>query len=187
MAAPIPKKIGKYDVIDVVGRGGMGVVYRAKDPFLDRMVAIKTSSAKFSERFEREARAVAALNHPYICQLYDVGPNYLVMELLEGETLAARLKRGKLSIDDSIKYGAQIADALDAAHSKGIIHRDLKPDNLFLCQTSDGDITKVLDFGSAKDKGESAKKLAADGRVVFGETEVALDQWDSILEVSVIL
>ena len=124
----------------------MGEVYRATDTRLGRAVALKVSHAKYSDRFEREARAIAVLNHPHICTLYDVGPNYLVMELLEGETLAARLKRGKLSVDDTRRYGAQIANALAAAHAKGIIHRDLKPGNIMLTESG----VKVLDFGLAK-------------------------------------
>src|SRR5207302_2850551 len=97
--------------------------------------AIKISAQQFSDRFEREARAIAALNHPHICTLHDVGPNYLVMELVEGETLAARLKKGALSISLVLRYGAQIADALAAAHANGIIHRDLKPGNIMVTRS----------------------------------------------------
>lgn len=107
---------------------------------LDRTVAIKTTHASFDPRFQREVRAIAALNHPNVCTLHDVGPNYLVMEFCEGETLAARLKRGKLSVDDPVKYGAQIAAALAVAHARGITHRDLKPGNVILTKldTHDG-------------------------------------------------
>src|SRR5262249_24430371 len=129
-----------------LGAGGMGEVYRAVDTRLDRKVAIKISSNQFSERFEREARAISSLNHPHICTLYDVGPNYLVMELVEGETLAATLKSGKLSIEDTLRYGGQIAAALAEAHSKGITHRDLKPGNVMIGKNG----VKVLDFGLAK-------------------------------------
>ena len=115
-------------------------------------MAIKTSQEQFSDRFEREARAISSLNHPHICTLYDVGPNFLVMELVEGETLAARLKRGKLSIADALRYGAQIADALAEAHGKGIVHRDLKPGNIMLGKTG----AKVLDFGLAKSQQDAA-------------------------------
>ena len=115
-------RLGPYQVQAPIGAGGMGEVYRALDTRLDRVVAVKTSKEQFSERFEREARAVAALNHPHICQLYDVGPNYLVMEYVEGEPL-----KGPLRLDQALKYAAQICDALDAAHRKGITHRDLKP------------------------------------------------------------
>jgi len=105
----VGSQLGRYTIEGVLGTGGMGEVYRARDARLDRPVAIKISSKEFSGRFEREARAIAALNHPNICTLYDVGPNYLVMELVEGETLAAHLKKGKLSIEKTIHYGAQIA------------------------------------------------------------------------------
>src|SRR5260370_24202370 len=124
----------------------MGEVFRAKDTRLGRTVAIKISNEKFSDRFESESRAIAALNHPNICTLHDVGPNYLVMELIEGETLAARLKRGRLSVEQSVRFGAQIAEVLAAAHAKGIIHRDLKPANVMLTKSG----VKVLDFGFAK-------------------------------------
>ena len=124
----------------------MGQVFRATDTRLGRSVAIKISHDKFTERFDREARTIAALNHPYVCTLHDVGPNYLVMELVEGETIAARLKKGKLSIDDTLCYGAQIAEALAAAHARGITHRDLKPGNVMITKAG----VKVLDFGLAK-------------------------------------
>jgi Tol biopolymer transport system component/tRNA A-37 threonylcarbamoyl transferase component Bud32 len=124
----------------------MGQVFRALDPRLGRHVAIKVSQQRFTERSEREARAIAALNHPHVCTLHDVGPNYLVMELVDGETLAERLKRGKLSIEQTIGFGAQVASALAAAHAKGIVHRDLKPGNIMLT----GSGAKVLDFGLAK-------------------------------------
>jgi len=139
-------RLGPYEIVSPLGSGGMGEVYAARDTRLDRRVAIKISKAQFTERFEREARAAAALNHPHICQLYDVGPNYLVMELVEGETLAACLKKGALPVELVLRYGMQIADALSAAHSKGIIHRDLKPGNIMV--TSSG--VKLLDFGLAK-------------------------------------
>jgi Tol biopolymer transport system component len=119
----------------------MGEVWKARDTRLDRIVAIKTSNEQFTERFEREARAVAALNHPHICQLYDVGPNYLVMEYIEGQPL-----RVPLPLDQTLKYGAQICDALDAAHRKGIVHRDLKPANILVTKTG----VKLLDFGLAR-------------------------------------
>jgi serine/threonine protein kinase/Tol biopolymer transport system component len=139
-------QLGPYKIEGQLGIGGMGEVFRAVDTRLGRAVAIKTSQERFSERFEREARAISSLNHPHICTLYDVGPNYLVMELVEGETLAARLKRGKLPLADTLKYGAQIADALSAAHAKGITHRDLKPANIMLGKLG----IKVLDFGLAR-------------------------------------
>jgi serine/threonine-protein kinase len=125
----------------------MGEVYRARDPRMGREVAIKLSAEHFSDRFEREVRAVAALNHANICQVYDVGPNYLVMELIEGLTLSERIKGGALPLEEALVIARQIGDALEAAHEKGIIHRDLKPANIKL--RPDGTI-KVLDFGLAK-------------------------------------
>jgi Tol biopolymer transport system component len=135
-------QLGPYQIVALIGKGGMGEVYRAHDPRLGRDVAIKVSKEQFSERFEREARAVAALNHPNICHLYDVGPNYLVLELVEGES-----PKGPLPLDEALKIARQIADALEAAHEKGIVHRDLKPANIKI--TPDGTV-KVLDFGLAK-------------------------------------
>src|ERR1700691_473986 len=139
-------KFGPHPLTSPLGEGGMGEVWKARDTRLDRTVALKVSKAAFNERFEREARAIAALNHPNICTLHDVGPNYLVMELVEGETLAARLKRGRLPMEQAIQFGAQISSALSAAHGKGIVHRDLKPGNIMITKTG----VKVLDFGLAK-------------------------------------
>src|SRR5437667_7854163 len=113
--------LGPYEIVAPIGAGGMGEVFRANDPRLHREVAIKVVARQFSERSEREARAVAALNHPHICTLYDVGPNYLVMELVQGETLAVRLRNGRLPVELVLRCGAQIADALAAAHSQGIV------------------------------------------------------------------
>ena len=135
-------KFGPYQLVAPIGKGGMGEVWKAHDPRLNRDVAIKVSAAQFSERFEREAKAIAALNHPNICTLYDVGPNYLVMELIEGEA-----PKGPMSLDAALRIARQIADALDAAHDKGITHRDLKPGNIKI--KPDGTV-KVLDFGLAK-------------------------------------
>jgi serine/threonine protein kinase/Tol biopolymer transport system component len=135
-------RLGPYEIQSPIGAGGMGEVYKARDTRLDRTVAIKISKEAFSERFEREARAVAALNHPNICQLYDVGPNYLVMEFVEGAPIASVDTTRKL-----LDIAVQIADGLAAAHSAGIIHRDLKPDNILI--TRDGRV-KILDFGLAK-------------------------------------
>ena len=135
-------KLGPYEIIALIGKGGMGEVYRARDPRLGRDVAIKVSAARFSERFEREARLIASLNHPNICTLYDVGPNYLVMEYIEGES-----PKGPMPLDEALRIARQIADALEAAHEKPIIHRDLKPANIKI--KPDG-LVKVLDFGLAK-------------------------------------
>ena len=134
--------LGPYEILNPIGAGGMGEVYKARDTRLDRTVAIKVSKEAFSQRFEREARAVAALNHPNICQLYDVGPDYLVMEFVEGAPIASADSSRKL-----LDIAVQIADGLAAAHAAGIIHRDLKPDNILI--TRDGRV-KILDFGLAK-------------------------------------
>jgi len=156
----VGSRVGPYEVLSTLGEGGMGVVYRAHDSRLGRDVAIKVSSERFSERFEREARAVAALNHPNICTLYDVGPDYLVMELVEGDTLGdvlARRPRSSpgLPLDEVLRIARQITLALEAAHDKGVVHRDLKPGNIKI--TPDGTV-KVLDFGLAK-----IEALAPDG------------------------
>ncbi len=135
-------RLGPYEILTPIGAGGMGEVYRAHDSRLNRDVAIKVSAAQFSERFEREAKAIAALNHPNICQIYDVGPNYLVMELIEGES-----PKGPMPLDAALRIAHQIADALEAAHERGITHRDLKPANIKI--KPDGTV-KVLDFGLAK-------------------------------------
>jgi non-specific serine/threonine protein kinase len=150
-------RISRYVVSAEIGRGGMGEVFRATDPVMRRNVAIKVVSGKYAteegglERFQREVRAVAALNHPNICTVYDAGEYdgrpFLVMELLEGESLRERLDRGLMTAEDIVDIGAQIADGLEYAHSKGVIHRDVKPPNIFI--TSSGH-AKVLDFGIAK-------------------------------------
>ena len=134
-------RLGPYEILAPIGAGGMGEVYKAIDTRLDRVVAIKVSNERFSERFEREARAVAALNHANVCTLHDVGPNFLVMEYIEGAPL-----KGPLPIDQVVKYAVQICDALDAAHRKGITHRDLKPANILVT----GSAVKLLDFGIAQ-------------------------------------
>src|SRR5215203_6169894 len=149
-------RLGPYEIVSPAGAGGMGEVYRARDTRLDRTVALKvlppdlTNDPAARQRFEREARAVAALSHPHICTLHDIGQqdgtDFLVMEYLDGETLAARLARGKLPLDQALQYGIQIADALAAAHKAGIVHRDLKPGNIMLTKSG----AKLLDFGLAK-------------------------------------
>ena len=139
-------RLGPYQIESKLGEGGMGQVFRAVDTRLGRAVAIKITHQQFSSRFEREARVISSLNHPNICTLHDVGPNYLVMELVEGETLAARLKQGPLPIEMVRHYGGQIAAALAEAHAKGIVHRDLKPGNIMIAKST----IKVLDFGLAK-------------------------------------
>lgn len=146
MALSIGTRLGPYQILASIGAGGMGAVYLAHDPRTGRDVAIKVTSERFSDRFSREVHAVAALNHPHICQLYDVGPDYLVMELCDGETLADRLERGALPVKEAVLIASQIAGALCDAHGHGVVHRDLKPGNVMLTKAG----AKVLDFGLAK-------------------------------------
>src|SRR5437667_4154208 len=156
MALSAGEKLGPYEVLSRIGAGGMGEVYKARDTRLDRPVAIKVLPEHIAKRedlrarFEREARAVASLNHPHICTLHDIGNQdgvgYLVMEYMEGETLAARIEKGALPLDQALNFATQIADALDRSHRAGVTHRDVKPQNIML--TRDG--VKVLDFGLAK-------------------------------------
>jgi serine/threonine protein kinase/Tol biopolymer transport system component len=182
MPLPSGMKLGPYEIQSLLGAGGMGEVYRARDTRLNRTVAIKilvkglAEAAEIRQRFEREARAVSSLNHPHICALYDVGNQdgieYLVMEYLEGETLAARIQKGPLPSADLLRYASQIADALDKAHRQGIVHRDLKPGNVMLTKTG----AKLLDFGLAKggeilqgDMGSSptiSRNLTTEGTIV---------------------
>src|SRR5512137_2152995 len=149
-------KLGPYEIVGPLGAGGMGEVYRARDTRLERSVAIKILPAHLSldpirkQRFEREAKTISSLNHPHICVLYDVGHqdgvDYLVMECVEGETLAKRLEKGPLPLEQVLKFGMQIADALDKAHRSSVVHRDLKPGNSMITPTG----AKLLDFGLAK-------------------------------------
>jgi NTE family protein len=162
MAIQVGQRLGPYEILSAIGAGGMGEVYRARDTRLDRIIAIKVlpshlaERAELRERFDREARTVASLNHPHICALFDIGhqdgTDYLVMEYLEGETLAERLKKGPLPLDQVLQYAIEISDALDKAHRKGITHRDLKPGNIMLTKSG----TKLLDFGLAKLKKDTA-------------------------------
>jgi serine/threonine protein kinase/Tol biopolymer transport system component len=180
MALSSGTKLGPYEIQSLVGAGGMGEVYRARDARLDRTVAIKILPASFSadpdrmQRFSQEARAAAALNHPNILSIFDIGDEkgspYVVSELLEGETLRERLRSGALSSRKTIDYGLQVAKGLAAAHEKGIVHRDLKPENLFI--TSDGRV-KILDFGLAKLTRPEAV-TGADAPTVHGVTEPGL-------------
>jgi Tol biopolymer transport system component/tRNA A-37 threonylcarbamoyl transferase component Bud32 len=159
------QKLGPYEIVAVIGRGGMGELWKARDPRLNRDVAIKTSQMEFSGRFQREAQAVAALNHPNICTMYDVGPNYLVMEYIEGATLAERIAQGPVPLDEALAIAKQIADALEAAHEKGIVHRDLKPANIKI--RPDGSV-KVLNFGLAKSG--DAQEVTADSPTMMPGT-----------------
>src|SRR5713226_5803545 len=162
MALTSGTRLGPHEILSAIGAGGMGEVYRARDTRLNRIVAIKVLPAHLAdrselrERFEREARTIASLNHPHICTLYDIGQqdgvDYLVMEYLEGETLAHRLLKGALPLEQVLQYAIEISDALDKAHRKGVTHRDLKPGNAMLTKTG----TKLLDFGLAKLKQEVA-------------------------------
>jgi Tol biopolymer transport system component/predicted Ser/Thr protein kinase len=166
MALAQGTRLGSYEVVAQIGAGGMGEVYRALDTRLDRIVAIKVlpshlaGKPELRERFEREARTIASLNHPHICTLYDIGhqdgTDFLVMEHLEGETLAQRLLKGPLQLEQVLQYAIEIADALDKAHSKGITHRDLKPGNIMLTKAG----AKLLDFGLAKLKQVPAASIS---------------------------
>src|SRR6266508_3256781 len=156
MGLPPGTKLGPYQVLAPLGAGGMGEVYKARDTRLERTVAIKVLPQQLSlspevrQRFEREAKTISQLSHPHICAIYDVGNQdgveYLVMEYLEGETLAERLVKGSLPLEQTLRFGIEIADALDKAHRQGIVHRDLKPGNVMLTKSG----VKLLDFGLAK-------------------------------------
>jgi eukaryotic-like serine/threonine-protein kinase len=166
MAIQAGTRLGPYEITSAIGAGGMGEVYRARDTRLNRDVAIKVLPARLAdkpelrERFEREARTIASLNRPHICTLYDVGhqdgTDFLVMEHLEGETLAQRLRKGPLPIEQTLQYAIEIVDALDKAHRKGITHRDLKPGNIMLTKSG----AKLLDFGLAKLRLEASPAAA---------------------------
>ena len=156
MALSPGARLGPYQVVSALGAGGIGAVYKARDTRLDRTVAIKVlpgdvaGDPDLRARFEREAHAVAALDHPHICGIYDVGEangtHFLVMPHLDGQTLAERLEKGPLPFDQALKIASEIADALDKAHGHGIVHRDLKPANIMLTKAG----SKLLDFGLAK-------------------------------------
>ncbi|HYE88328.1 MAG TPA: serine/threonine-protein kinase, partial [Vicinamibacterales bacterium] len=171
----IGETISHYKILSRLGAGGMGVVYEAEDTRLGRRVAIKFlpdetgAEADAVLRFQREARVISSLNHPHICTLYDIGLHggrqFMVMELLDGQSLKDRIARGALPVDEVLELGTQMADALDAAHAQGVVHRDLKPANLFV--TRRGSL-KVLDFGVAK--------LSEGGRTDAGATIAGSDQ-----------
>ncbi len=180
-------KLGPYEVLSPLGAGGMGEVYKARDTRLDRTVAVKVLPEHIAQRddslarFEREARAVASLNHPNICTLHDIGPGYMVMELIDGETLANRIEKGPLPLEQLLKAATQIADALDRAHRAGVTHRDIKPHNIML--TRDG--VKVLDFGLAKSSSKPGpteatltKVLTTEGTVMGTPQYMAPEQFE---------
>ena len=172
MALAAGDRLGPYEILAPLSAGGMGEVYKARDTRLGREVAIKVSKDQFSERFERAARAVAALNHPHICTLYDVGPNYLVMELIDGVPL-----KGPLSLPETLRFASEICDALDHAHQRGITHRDLKPSNILV--THQG--IKLLDFGLARitvgPDDATLKQMTQAGAVMDTPACMAPEQW----------
>ena len=192
MPLSIGDKLGPYEIVSQIGAGGMGEVWKARDTRLDRTVAIKVMPKHIAERpelrarFEREARTVSGLNHPNICVLYDIGNQdgvgFMVLEHLEGETLAARIAKGPLPVDQALKYATQIADALDRAHRSGVSHRDVKPANIML--TRDG--VKVLDFGLAKtapktigpDDATLTKALTGEGAILGTPQYMAPEQYE---------
>jgi serine/threonine protein kinase/Tol biopolymer transport system component len=167
MALAPGTRLGPYEILSPLGAGGMGEVWKARDTRLNRLVAIKSSLGPFTERFEREARAIAAVNHHHVCSLYDVGPDYLVMEYVEGEGL-----HGPVPVAQALELAEQILDALDAAHEKGIVHRDLKPGNILLTKSG----VKVLDFGLAK-----IRHAPALGSLSEVETQVSVTAEGSIV------
>ena len=161
-------KLGPYEIVELVGRGGMGEVWKARDTRLNRVVAIKRLKGAHSARFEQEARAVAALNHPHICQIYDVGPDYFVTEYIEGTPL-----RGPLPTDDTVRLAIEIAEALIEAHGRRILHRDLKPGNILI--TAKGS-AKLLDFGLAKMAAEGDATQTLTGAVMGTPLYMAPEQ-----------
>src|SRR5262249_12297364 len=183
MALTAGFRLGPYEILSPLGAGGMGEVYKARDTRLERTVAVKalpthlSVSAEVRQRFEREAKTISQLSHPHICALYDVGREgdveYLVMELLEGETLSTRLVKGPLPLEQTLRYGQEIADALDKAQRQGIVHRDLKPGNVMLTKSG----VKLLDFGLAK----AMEAPAARGSLTSLPTQQGLTQEGTIL------
>src|SRR5271156_6332528 len=177
-------KLGPYEIANQLGAGGMGEVYRAHDTRLDRTVAVKVLASHLSsvpelkQRMEREARAISSLNHPNVCHLYDIGSHdgtdYLVMEFLEGETLAERLRKAPMPLNEILKIGIAVSDALSVAHRQGIVHRDLKPGNIMLTKSG----AKLMDFGLAKSTsagvaGTSSAPLLSAARTMSGASPLS--------------
>src|ERR1700687_4310183 len=172
-------RLGPYEILSPLGAGGMGEVYKARDSRLERTVAIKvlpphlSSDPELRQRFEREAKTISQITHPHICALYDVNregeTEYLVMEYLEGETLADRLGKGPLPVEQLLRYGIEIADALDKAHRMGIVHRDLKPGNVMLTKTG----VKLLDFGLAKFQTAARDNAISGGSVLATQAQAS--------------
>jgi serine/threonine protein kinase len=183
MSLPVGQRLGPYEIIAPLGAGGMGEVFLARDTRLDREVAVKVLSRELAAdpdrraRFEREARAISALNHPHVCALFDVGRadgpdgeiEYLVMERLEGQTLALRLELGPLPVPEALALGSQLAGALAAAHRRGIVHRDLKPGNVMLTRSG----AKLLDFGLARRDGVTGAAVAGEAMTATFPTKAA--------------
>jgi WD40 repeat protein len=164
-------RLGPYEILAPIGAGGMGQVFKARDARLGRDVAIKVCNENFTERFEREARSIAALNHPNICHLYDIGPNYLVLELIDGQPVTEMIRTGPFPLDAALDYARQIADALEAAHERGIIHRDLKPANILITATG---VIKVLDFGLATNSEAAASDPEASPTMTISPTRAGM-------------
>jgi len=187
MSLPAGTRLGPYEIVSPIGAGGMGEVYKAKDTRLERTVAVKvlpqhlSASPEIRQRFEREAKTISQLSHSNICALYDVGNQdgveYLVMELLEGETLSDRLGKGSLPLEQTLRFGTQIADALDKAHRQGIVHRDLKPGNVMITKSG----VKLLDFGLAKAMAPPVQSAVTSLPTVLGSTPNNLTQEGTIL------
>src|SRR5687767_11436737 len=184
-------RLGPYEIVSRLGAGGMGEVWRARDTRLDRSVAVKVLSpalagdASVRLRMEREGKVISQLSHPHICTLFDVGDGYLVMELLEGETLADRISRGPLPMTEVLRLGEQIGEALDTAHRHGIVHRDLKPGNIMLTRSG----VKLLDFGLARvkqaaidpdDETQQHHSITEEGAVVGTLQYMAPEQLDGL-------
>src|SRR5215831_14526762 len=161
-------KLGPFEIVAPRGAGGLGEVWKARDTRLDRIIAIKFLKGRHSARFEQEARAIAALNHPHICQIHDVGPDYLVLEYIEGKPL-----KGPAAAGEAVRLAAQIAEALDAAHRKGVLHRDLKPANILV--TPEG-FAKLLDFGLAKHVTDPEETATIEGTVLGTAAYMAPEQ-----------